>query len=359
MDRSSVSVFCLLAHMNVMEKSVKFKFVTLTVLCVFCFGFYLSNVMTDKHIAVISGTELSIENRINDKTAEHSQTSTDLTSNALQAPLPVSLEGVDTSIQLTINEQGFLIVTAALKDTFDLYLSALGEESLQQIRQRVFANLKQQLQQPALGQAEELFDRYIDYKQDLASIQDYLNEQDMASGQLDGYRQRSEKVKALRYQYFSEEEHQAFFTQEEEYDEYMFQQLSIAQNTQLTPAEKQQQMEDLEHTLPQAVQETRRSATVHGDLHHHVSALKQAGASEEEIYQARVTALGDDAAQSLAELDQKRNLWNSRVSDYKRQKEQVLSSGLSQAEKTESLNAWLQDNFTELEQLRVKAITAN
>ena len=359
MVRSSVSVFCLLAHIKMMERSVKFKFVALTALCVFSLGFYLSNVMTDNHIEVISDTGLSIEHHINDKEAANSHALTVSKANVFQLPLPASLEGVDTSIQLTINEQGFLIVTAALKDTFDLYLSALGEESLQEIRLRVFASLKQQLQQPALGQAEELFDRYIDYKEDLASIQDYLNEQDMVSGQLHGYRQRSEKVKALRYKYFSEEEHQAFFTQEEEYDEYMFQQLSIAQDTQLTPAEKQQQMEDLEHTLPQAVQETRRSATVHGDLYHKVSALKQAGASEEEIYQARVTALGDDAAQSLAELDQKRDLWNSRVSDYKRQKEQVLASGLSQSEKTESLNAWLQDNFTELEQLRVKAITAN
>ena len=342
-----------------MEKSVKFKFVALTALCVFSLGFYLSNVITDDHIAVISETELNIESRVNDKEAENSHASTALKSNALQTPLPTSLEGIDRDIKLTINEQGDLIVTAALKDIFDLYLSALGEESLQQIRQRVFASLKQQLQQPALGQAEELFDRYIDYKEDLASIQEYLNEQDMVSGQLDGYRQRSEKVKALRYKYFSEEEHQAFFTQEEEYDEYMFKQLSIAQDAQLTPAEKQQQMEDLEYTLPQAVQETRRSATVHGDLHYQVSELQQAGASAEEIYQARATALWDDAAQSLAELDQKRDLWNSRVSNYKRQKEQVLTSGLPQSEKEEVLNTWLQDNFTELEQLRVKAITAN
>lgn len=336
---------------------MKYKFVTLMVISVMAAGFYLSNVMNEHPGVVINDTV--IDHAFSREQSVLPTKSTALQSNAFDVPLPSSLEGVDTFIQLTVNEQGNLIVTPAIKDTFDLYLSALGEESLQDIRLRVFASLKQQLQQPALGQAEALFDRYIEYKEDLVSIQDYLNEQDLISGQLDQYRQRSEKVKTLRYQYFSEEEYQAFFTQEVAYDEYMFTQLSITQNAQLTPEEKQQQMNDLESTLPQSVQETRRSATVHGDLYYQVSELKQAGSSAEEIFQTREAVLGPEAAQSLAELDAKREQWNRRVSDYSQYKQQILSSGLSQNEKTESLDIWLKDHFTALETIRVQAITAN
>ena len=273
--------------------------------------------------------------------------------------LPASLEGVDTNIQLSIDSAGMLIVNQALRDMFEVYLSANGEESLEIIILRIQQNLSEQLKNPALDQALALLDNYIAYRQALVELEAYINEKSSLLSQIELFEVRQGKIKSLRDQYFDEATYQGFFAEEDQYDQFLFSQLTISQNTELTEQEKQQQIHALESTLPEEVVEVRKSATQYGELHYEVAALQKNGASPEQIYQARSQQLGDEAATALAALDEKRKDWNAQLDEFKQYKQSIIESTLSPEDQQLSLQAWLDERFTEIEQLRVKAITAS
>ena len=83
------------------------------------------------------------------------------------SPKPPSLQDIDHGVQLQVNASGDLIVDEDVKYLFEFYLSAVGEESLEQTLNRVHFALAEQLQPPALDQARSLLKRYIDYKIEL------------------------------------------------------------------------------------------------------------------------------------------------------------------------------------------------
>ena len=74
-------------------------------------------------------------------------------------PLPKSLEGIDLNIALPLDSLGNLIVGMELRDLFELYLSATGEEELDDILLRIQYALAQQLTAPALEQGYDALKR--------------------------------------------------------------------------------------------------------------------------------------------------------------------------------------------------------
>jgi len=273
--------------------------------------------------------------------------------------LPASLQGIDTKIQLSVDSLGALVVNQALRDMFEVYLSALGEEDLETILVRIQKNLNEQLNGQALDQALALLENYVDYRKELVEIQAYINEKSDLISQTDLFQIRQEKIKTLRDKYFDDTTYQAFFSQEDQYDHFLFSQLSINQNSDLSSQEKQLQLASLEAGLPNEVIQVRKSATQYGEVHYEVAELQKNGASSEQVYQARSQQLGDEAASALAELDEKRNAWNIQVDEFKKYKKMIRGSTLSPVDQQLSLQAWLDERFTVLEQLRVKAITAS
>jgi lipase chaperone LimK len=127
------------------------------------------------------------------------------------ARLPASLQGVDTNIQLSNDASGSLIVNQALRDMFEVYLSAHGEESLEAIILRIQNTLTDQLQNPALEQALTLLDSYIAYRQALVELEAYINEKSDLLSQVELFKVRQAKVKTLRDQYFDEAAYEGFF----------------------------------------------------------------------------------------------------------------------------------------------------
>ena len=72
--------------------------------------------------------------------------------------LPHSLNGVDPPAGLVIDAAGNLVVRRSLRDLFDFFLSAIGEEPLPTLRARIRAYMAKSLPDSAFKQAEQILD---------------------------------------------------------------------------------------------------------------------------------------------------------------------------------------------------------
>ena len=270
-------------------------------------------------------------------------------------PTPKSLEGIDLNIALPLDDDGNLIVGLELKDLFELYLSAMGEEDLADILLRIQSALAQQLTAPALGQGYDALKRFIDYKVELANLK--KQQPDGNLSELEHIRQQKEILAAIQQEYFSPIESAALFAAETEYDTFMLEHLTIQQNEDLTTLEKQQQIESLEASLPEEVRAGRESAMAPAKVYQQAQVMKAEGQSDADIYQMRSQALGEEAATALAQLDQQRNQWQQRVDIFSSMYESISASGLSKADQQSEVNALLARDFDVIESIRVRALT--
>ncbi len=268
-------------------------------------------------------------------------------------PLPPSLLGSHHGVLLRQNDQGGLVIELAQIKLFEFYLAGLEEEGVDKVLLRIHRELAQQLQGTALQQARDLLRRYVDYRLALQTLP--RHDHNLDSNTL---RQRYEALNAIRLQFFSAEEYQAFFGRENAEDEYMLQRLALVQQQGLNTTQRQQAISELESQLPEEVREARRESTRHGELYAATQAMQAEGASPEEIRLLREQTLGSEAAQHLAELDKQQAHWKQRLSDYASERDRLRGLGLSETDLQAALNELLTGRFDELERLRVQALDA-
>jgi lipase chaperone LimK len=275
--------------------------------------------------------------------------------NTFHKPIPQSLEGIDLNIELPLDSEGNLIVGMELKDLFELYLSATGEEELDDILLRIQHALAQQLTTPALEQGYDALKRFIDYKVELANLEQ--QPLDNTRSELENIRQQKEILAAIQQEYFSPAENEALFAAETEYDAFMLEHLTIQQNEQLSSAEKQQQVEALEASLPEEIRAGRESAMAPAKVYQQAEVMKSEGQAAAAIYQMRAQALGAEAATALAQLDQQRDQWQQRVTVFSSEHHSISTSGLSAEDQNSAVNALLARDFDATESIRVRALT--
>jgi len=92
---------------------------------------------------------------------------------AVAAPttLPRSLVGTEVNCPVEAGDDGHLRITNGLRQCFDYFLAAIGEESLDVLVARIRAQLGGRLQEPARGEAERILVDYLAYLRGLESIQ--------------------------------------------------------------------------------------------------------------------------------------------------------------------------------------------
>lgn len=269
-------------------------------------------------------------------------------------PLPASLQGTRHDVRLQLDEHGALRVEESLLRLFDFYLAGLEEEGIDKVLTRIHRDLAAQLQGPALEQARDLLRRYVDYR---IALQDLP----AAGGSLDAeaLRQRLEALNALRQQFFSSEEYQAFFARDNAEDQYMLQRLALSQHGDLGAGQQQQALAELEAQLPEEVRQARSASTRHGELYAATQAMQAEGASAEEIRLLREQSLGSAAADNLALLDQQQAEWRQRLSDYAAERDRLRSAGLSQGDLDNAIAELQNSRFDERERMRVNALDAD
>jgi lipase chaperone LimK len=269
---------------------------------------------------------------------------------AVLASLPPSFRGTEVDGRFEVDASGNLIINEEVRHLFDYFLAAIGEEPLERTIERLRDYIDATLEAPARGQAQALLDQYLDYKQQLAQL-----EQDLPQlATLDGLRSREAAVQALRARVFSAEAHQAFFAREEGFNRFSLERLAIRQNSVLDDADRAAAIDQLRaalpeelqvHVLPQLQQELRVQT-------------KQLGpdATPEKIRQLRQQLVGAEATSRLEALDVQRQQWRQRLQSYVNEKQRLEAHpGLSGTEREAALQRLIEERFDERERLRLEA----
>jgi lipase chaperone LimK len=269
--------------------------------------------------------------------------------------LPHSLDGTEVDGEIIIDDQRNLVVTRRLRDLFDYFLSAIGEEDLATISQRVDSYIRHRVPEPAQSQAIRLFHQYLGYRDAVGQIQeaggkalDQINPDDIEK--------QKTAEQQVRRRFFNANEIQAFFGDSDAFDQYQLRVLRIQQNNGLSEVEKARQLAELNAQLPQTMQDDMKTALQYQQLQSMTEAMNSRQASAAELHNMRTNLVGADATARLEALDQTRAAFEQRVNAYLAQRQQVLSqTNLNDTQQQQQIAALRQQGFTAQEQLRLPA----
>ncbi|MBC9250600.1 lipase chaperone [Pseudomonas alcaligenes] len=265
--------------------------------------------------------------------------------------LPPSFAGTEVDGQFALDAAGNLLISRDIRRIFDYFLSAIGEEPLRNSVKRLQDYIRSQLPEPAEGQALALLEQYLDYKRQLVQL-----ERDLPQlANLDAVRQREQAVQTLRASIFNQETHQAFFAEEEAYNQFTLQRLAIRNDPALSPQQKAAALDQLRASLPESLQDA-VVPQLQTELREQTAALQARGGDAAQLQQLRLQLVGAEATARLEALDRQRQQWQQRLSDYRQEKAQIeANSGLSADDRQAAIERLAGERFNDQERLRLSA----
>ncbi|GAA3943436.1 lipase secretion chaperone [Litoribacillus peritrichatus] len=272
--------------------------------------------------------------------------------------LPASLRGTDINGGFKVDEDGHLILSRDNRDLFEYFLSSMGEETLEQILERISNLIEVSLASPAREEAQVLLNNYIDLKRALADLEQQVGTglAQYGSNSLDAHRARLDMMSDLRRQYLGDEAAIAFYGESEDFDRYMLQKMQIATNQTLSSHEKTKAYVALMEQAPDSVKPRLQDDYKMQSLELTVADLKATGASEHEIYTARADVLGEEAASRLQQVEQAQSVWQGRYDQYAEQRQAIQQSSMDTDSQQEAINQLQQSLFEDHEVRRVQAL---
>ncbi|KPA19673.1 lipase chaperone [Candidatus Magnetomorum sp. HK-1] len=269
-------------------------------------------------------------------------------------PLPHSLHGTDIDGELLLDANGKLIINNGLRNLFEYFISAKSEEPLDIILGRIREYIKFQIPDEPAQQAIAILDSYVSYKNKLEEVESPEGLQGEKLGTLESVKDALANRMLLRRQFMSPDVVQAFFGDEEKYDQFNLQLIDIKQNSVLTPEAKEQQIIEIEAMLPESVREMRQEERINEKLNQQISEMRKQGKTDEDIYELRKNELGKEKADRWQELDKKRKVWDNKVDSYMKQRESIVSDpNLTDQEKNLAVDRLKFESFDESEIRRI------
>lgn len=266
--------------------------------------------------------------------------------------LPASFKGTQIDGQLRVDAAGNLIIDAEVRQLFDYFLAAFGEEPIKTSIERLRRHITAGLAEPARSQALLVLNQYLSYKRQLLELeQSYARAPDLSA-----MRQRLNAVQALRARVLDPEVHQAFFALDEAYDRFSLERLAIRFDQGMDTDAKGRAIDQLRAGLPADLQEL-LMPQLQSELREQTHALLQSGAGPEQVRQLRQQLVGSAAADRLDALDRQRQQWQQRVSAYQQARASIESNrGLDDVERQAAINRLEEQQFDASERLRLLAI---
>ena len=255
-------------------------------------------------------------------------------------PLPASLEGTSPDGGVETDGFGHLRPSRELRQLFDYYLSASGEEPRRRINARIIAALHERLPSPAADEALSVLHRYLAYRRAVRRVPP-----DLAT------------VHDVRIRILGRDVAEAFFAVDEAAASFLLARRAVASDPDLAPGERAARLAALEARLPEPVRAWRADAATPIQLMRQEEALRANGGSNDDIRALRERMVGAEAADRLAALDQDRAAWQARVDEYRVDRRAIDEDpSLDAAGRTAALDELRASRFTEPEQLRVAAL---
>lgn len=262
---------------------------------------------------------------------------------------PPSLQDTEIDGALAVDANGELIVSPALRRFFEYFFVATGELSEERIRARIASEVAARASGVAQQRALDLLDRYVAYRARGRTLAEAGVDGDLAA--------RADALRTLRSESFGEQDAAALFGDEETIIAVAVEQRRVAADPSLSDGERAARIAALEASLPAAEREARAAAMAPLRLSRDEAALRDAGGSPEEIRALREQAVGTEAADRLAALDQRRAEWQARVAAYRQARAAIdQDASLSPEQRESALEALRVHHFNETELARIRAL---
>ncbi|MEO8000467.1 MAG: lipase secretion chaperone [Arenimonas sp.] len=258
-----------------------------------------------------------------------------------------SLRGTEVDGGIVLGTSGKVLLDPGMRRLFDYYLSLMGEQNLLQIRSLLKEYLLGKYSPANTDEALKYFDRYTDYLNALT---------DLNIGGLSQPEERLEKVTALRKKMLGEEMAFAFFAEEEMLAVLTLKRMAINNNKSLSAEEKARQLAALDASEHYSARTEADTAALVTEQTEQLETLKLTDAQRAE---EREALWGKEAASRLAELDQQRARWDTRIDQYLLARSRIdANRGLSQVARERAITALRMQHFNASEQRRVASLEA-
>ncbi len=269
-----------------------------------------------------------------------------------------SFHNIEVDGSLDVDQTGRLIINANVRRVFDFFFNAVGEEPYDRVVARIHAYINSKLPQSAATEANNVLRDYLALKQ--ALDESLYNADDTYAADklsIDELKQRKAELKTIRKRILTPEEDEAFFSEEDQFDDYTLAKLEILQNDKLSPAVRAKKVAELEYSLPVSVQDSIRATMRQQDLAQLTHEWQNRNGSQTELRQIRENLVGPEAADRLEKLDQESADWNMRVAEWLDERTQILrNESLSETEKASQVDFLRSNLFTFEEITRVQAL---
>lgn len=271
--------------------------------------------------------------------------------------LPASLRNTPLPEHLEINDDGSLLINKKILHLFEFYLSAIGEEALELIINRIKSNLREQLTSQALDEALHILAGYLQYRNEITAIKQEYN-QTVGTNEYafeHVLNARSELIEA-RWRFLSEEVIAAFFAQEDQYENYMLGIATITKDNSLSKEQKDNAIELLTAQAPSWLLEQQNTANQLNEYRQRYSELVSRGASDSEVRILREQEFSPDVSDRLSTLDTQRSDWQQRLSDYRVELVTILAIEPDRQAQQAMVDELRSRHFTAQESRRVNAL---
>ncbi|MEH6344875.1 MAG: lipase secretion chaperone [Bermanella sp.] len=274
------------------------------------------------------------------------------------ASLPASLKDSPPPSSLDVDKNGDLIVNMKVRNLFEFYLSAMGEDTLEDCIARIRHNLQGQLNFSALNQATEILEGYIQYRNYIGEIKnDFMARYPQGSYQIATVKEMKSVARESRGLFLSDVAINAFYKKEDEYDEVMLERVAIKSNNSLSKEEKLSLLNSLEDNSPQWMLAQEKQATLISTVQKQEASIRENGGTIEDVQALRIESYGEEGAANLHELDLARAKWNERVEAYRNEAAPALNSNsYSKQEQQQILNDLRQQYFSGSELIRIQSL---
>lgn len=265
--------------------------------------------------------------------------------------LPASLEG--TSLPggwAETDSNGSLVPTPQLRQLFEYYLAALGEETLPQLIARIEGALAR-LEEPARSEALATLGDYLDYKLALGDLEASYG--DAGTLDADQMQQRMAEIRSLRRAWMDAPTADAFFASDEAVDQFQVEQLRIRTDESLSEEEREQALAMAEQALPEPVREARRETRKFSDYQ---QARSELAGDPEALSAWREEHFGEEAARQLEKAEAEQQAWESKWQAYREELAELESLGVAGPELDAAIDSLRDDYFEGAEKLRAEAL---
>lgn len=242
------------------------------------------------------------------------------------------------------SQQDTEVDTSSSRDTFEYFLSGMGEAELTNLKDN-FSEFNKQ--RPADQQIDmELFQKYLDYKNHLQTLEP-LEE---FSNNLNYLALMDEKLLEAQLKFFTPEQQKKLFGEENLLREITLKRMRLQESTESEAEFRQLWQQELQEYPPE-FQISYNNASLISDL------AKIDSFNEQDKYLQRQALVGDEVAIRLTELEKKQADFASQVDVYLSSREQIqLDNSLDDAGKELAIKELRELSFAADKQRRLKSL---